>query len=314
MNGVGDPDREVERGDGELERNEEALEKLRSGTYVPPNWITKQRTPTGLGRSPSINSLPEITSMNHLSCKVEGVTRVAVTPGSVLKFAAITEEVRWTKKEKAKKVGQAKLLNGSEEVHEFGNPQYDAESGNPQYDPEWAVEAIALSPDSKYLALGFDNQVKVFNLGATKGERNIKDDECHSIKIKGIVRVVTFCPESEWLAVGGENNTAAIFTKWNKWEEQPDASKWHSPYKPCFKRLKGDEEVWAISFSPNRNRLAVGGEDKKVRIHVGEAERFRKHDSATAGLVFRLKRKRPTGAHGAQGRECWNSLGKHSQR
>ena len=163
----------------------------------------------------------------------------------------------------------------------------------PIYDPKWAVEAIAISADRSYLALGLDERVKIFCL-KDELEDNIADDDFHvELKMDGMVRVVAFCPKSEWLAVGGENNTASIFTNWNVWtnsmSQLADSQKpLDLVREPAFQYLDGDEEVWAIAFSPNRDRLAVGGEDKRLSCFALTAKYEEKNKNS--GFMWEIAR------------------------
>ncbi len=129
------------------------------------------------------------------------------------------------------------------------------------------MDAVAFSPDGRYLATGcHDQSARVFDLAARK--------QISQFKLDSIVDSVAFSPDGHRIATGSYDNTARVFNVVTGKE---------------ISRIKHDDAVNVVAFSPDGNFVASGGQDKIVRVFeaaTGKQTWQHDHSGPVIALAF----------------------------
>ncbi|KAB2675443.1 MAG: hypothetical protein DVB31_00625 [Verrucomicrobia bacterium] len=122
-------------------------------------------------------------------------------------------------------------------------------SAPPVYDAPPVINALAISPDGKWLAVSGYHEVLVFGLpGLRRAGRWMGE----STRIESLA----FSPDSKRLAMAG--GAPARFGEVQVWDVATgnESAAWKI----------GSDSLYGISWSPSGDRLGVGGADKSVRV------------------------------------------------
>jgi hypothetical protein len=133
---------------------------------------------------------------------------------------------------------------------------------------EGGIAAVALSPDSRWLATGSeDKTARLWDLTA-------KDPAAAPIVLRGhdsVITAVALSPDNRWLVTGSGDRTARL---WDLTAKDPAAA-------PIV--LRGHEgDITAVALSPDSRWLATGSEDMTARLWDLTAK-----DPAAAPIVLR---------------------------
>ena len=137
---------------------------------------------------------------------------------------------------------------------------YDASRSMAVYEllKEDNVRTVAYSPNGKYIAAGgHDNILSVY---CTTSLTLV-----HELRRAGTIRAIRFSPCSKKLAVGGEDSKLTLYDT-SKLSELVEYNI-NNQVLAQMDEIKDQEMTWqvfAISFSPDGSRLAVGGSGNKV--------------------------------------------------
>lgn len=124
---------------------------------------------------------------------------------------------------------------------------WDASTGELQqsYDFDGVIWDLAASPDGQWLAVGRNDDT------ATLIDLTDPNRAPYDIKRTSAVYVVTFAPNSEWVALGEANGEVII---------------WNVPRNFFLKAPTHLDEVYVVKFSPDGKWLVTGGADSTVRV------------------------------------------------
>lgn len=123
------------------------------------------------------------------------------------------------------------------------------------------LNAVAFSPDGKLLAsASCDNTARLWDVATGKAVQVLEGHQ-------GFVNCVAFFPACKTLATGGEDGTIRC------WDLNTGRQLSVLQAHGRGKRDDGDERqnVFALCFSPDGNRLASGGQDTTVKVWEVEA-------------------------------------------
>ena len=124
-------------------------------------------------------------------------------------------------------------------------------SESPITDESSIIHSISFSPDGNYLALASEwSNVRVFD---TSNWEQIDTTGIGSM-VGDTARVVTFSPNGDHLAIGGDNDVYIVQT--SDWAEINA-----SPLD------EANDIIRTVAFSPNNDYIAYGGNDDNVYIH-----------------------------------------------
>jgi len=124
---------------------------------------------------------------------------------------------------------------------------WDANTGKlqKQYDFGAEIYDMSASPDGQWLAVARDDNI------ATIIDLTNPDQAPYDIERESAVYVVTFAPNSEWLAVGEANGKVVI---------------WNVAQKFYLQGPTHLDEVYVVKFSPDGKWIVSGGADSTVRV------------------------------------------------
>jgi len=137
-----------------------------------------------------------------------------------------------------------------------------------QYDLGAEIWDLSASPDGQWLAVARDdNKVSIIDL------TNL-DRSPYNIERTSAVYVVTFSPDSEWIATGESSGEVIL---------------WNVARKFFLKAPTHLDEVYVAKFSPDGKWLATGGADSTVRVALastGEEKFVLNHGDWVEDIAF----------------------------
>jgi WD40 repeat protein/serine/threonine protein kinase len=142
-------------------------------------------------------------------------------------------------------------------------------AGHPRafFEHPQAVNAVAISPDGKWLAIaGKDGTARLWNVSTHR--------ESVCVRHEGSINAVTISRDGQWLATASSDGTACL---WNT----------QTGKKHLCVRQHG--AVWTVAMSPDGNWFVTAGDDKTARIwdiRTGQEEaRFEHAETVRAVAV-----------------------------
>jgi len=147
---------------------------------------------------------------------------------------------------------------------------WDANTGKLQqrYDFGAAIWDISASIDGQWLAVARDDNI------ATLISLANPEQATYDIKRSSAVYVVTFAPNSEWVAIGESNGEVII---------------WNVAKKFFLKAPTHLDEVYVIKFSPDGKWIVTGGADSTVRVSevlTGQERQVLTHGDWVEDIAF----------------------------
>jgi WD40 repeat protein len=147
---------------------------------------------------------------------------------------------------------------------------WDASTGKLQQQYDFGAEIwdLSASPDEHWLAVGRDDNT------ASLIDLTNPDQAPYDIKRSSAVYVVTFAPNSEWVALGEANGEVII---------------WNVAKNFFLKAPTHLDEVYVVKFSPDGKWLATGGADSTVRISealTGQERQVLTHGDWVEDMAF----------------------------
>src|SRR5229473_2502629 len=115
-----------------------------------------------------------------------------------------------------------------------------------------AIQAVAWSPDGRYIALG--NSDRTIQVWDTATKRKLFTHSGHSSS----VRAVAWSPDGKRIASAGNDHTVQV---WDAVYQQGIAQK-----QSAFTYRYHSGSVWTVAWSPDGQRIASAGEDSIVRV------------------------------------------------
>jgi len=147
---------------------------------------------------------------------------------------------------------------------------WDANTGElkEQYDFGAEVWDLSASPDGNWLAIARDdNTASIIDL-------NNPDQRPYDIERSSAVYVVTFSPNSEWVALGESNGEVII---------------WNVERNFFLQAPTHHDEVYVVKFSPDGTWIASGGADSTVRVSealTGQGRQVLTHGDWVEDIAF----------------------------
>ncbi|QSJ17231.1 PD40 domain-containing protein [Nostoc sp. UHCC 0702] len=188
----------------------------------------------------------QLLSVQELDALLESVRTIKLLKHPLLQLFPPTDDLR--------KQVQITLIKVFSKVTERNRLQ-----GNQR-----SIKSVSFSPDSKVLATGGDDGVRIWNLQGKELKAGIQGE---------FIQSVSFSPDSKVLAAsGGEDGTIKLWSI--------DDGK--------VRTLQHGSQVSSVSFSPHDNILASGGKDGTIKLWSIDDGKVRTltHGSAVLSVSF----------------------------